>query len=53
VYSKGQLILKYHFDAFKSPKKNKKISRISALASKKRSSKKIRALYAAIWRILF
>ena len=38
----------------KSPKKNeKKSSRISALASKKRSNQKIRVLYNANWRILF
>ena len=39
--TKGQLILKYHFGAFKSSKKtNKLFSRISALASKKSSNQK-------------
>ena len=38
---KGQLILKCPFGVFKSPKKtNKCFSRISALASKKRSNQK-------------
>ena len=38
---KGQLILKCPFGVFKSPKKNHEIfSRISALASKKRSNQK-------------
>ena len=47
--AKGQLILKCPFGVFKSPKKNYEIfSRISTLASKKRSNqKKIRALYTA------
>ena len=40
VIHKGQLILKCPFGVFKSPKKQKKKSRISALASKKRSNKK-------------
>ena len=39
LYAKGQLILKYPFGVFKSPKKTTEIfSRISALASKKRSN---------------
>ena len=38
---KGQLISKYPFGVFKSPKKNNGIfSRISSLASKKRSNQK-------------
>ena len=41
LISKGQLISKCPFGVFKSPKKTKKIFvRISALASKKRSSQK-------------
>ena len=51
---KGPLILKCPFGVFKSPKKKrKKKSKISALAFKKRSNKKIRALYTDNWRILF
>ena len=39
--NKGQLISKVLFGVFKSSKRaNKKVSRISALASKKRSNKK-------------
>ena len=41
VTAKGQLIYKCPFGVFKSPKKNNKnFSRISALASKKRSNQK-------------
>ena len=46
-FDQGQLITKCPFGVFKSSKKKQKIfSRISVLASKKRSNKKkIRALY--------
>ena len=42
---KGQLILKCPFGVFKSSKKNEFFSRISALASKKMSNQKTKALY--------
>ena len=52
-HTKGQIISKCPFGVLKSPKKTNEIfSRISALASKKRSNQK-RALYTANWRILF
>ena len=52
--AKGQLILKCPFGVFKSPKKPTKFfSRISALASKKRSNQKKGALNTTNWRILF
>ena len=53
-HSKGQLISKCPFGVFKSPKKTNEIfSRISALASKKKSNQKIKALYTTKGRILF
>ena len=42
---KGQLISKRLFCLFKSTKKNKKIVRISGVASKYRSNQKTKALY--------
>ena len=50
---KGQLIFGCHFCVFKSPKNQRNFSRISALASKKRSNKKIMTLYTTNWTTLF
>ena len=49
LIAKGQLILKGHFKVFICTKNERKYFCISALASKKRSNKKIGALYTNNW----